>query len=282
MSIHSNSSNNKIVNIVLAIVVLIVLYKVWQSKQNDTVEPYSMTYQSSTGPIGTNFQASKNVALGSQSNKNDTSDIYANVPLASASSMPLNTSSSKNDRNKYQSGMMAAGNEDPNKFNLSLIDKDNHTDFASMAGISTQAKLNQKKQSTAPEYTETSDMLPAQDMNNTMMKDPSDPQNYMYDRPIYAQTKAKNRNPSDYLRGDLEIATINRGMFDISTDPSNELTKGYFANYQDLEEQTDIQDYIYNNIASGKTDNVDKITNAAQELANKVTQPDLKFAKWIQ
>jgi hypothetical protein len=95
------------------------------------------------------------------------------------------------------------------------------------------------------DYTNPKDLLPVPDLRTPLMRDPSDPENFMYTRTLFAPLKTRNHNEGDRIRGDLNIQPIKTGWFDIATVPSIDLIKGYFGYYNDISEYTDVQDAIY-------------------------------------
>jgi len=95
------------------------------------------------------------------------------------------------------------------------------------------------------DYTNPKDLLPVPDLRAPLMRDPSDPENFMYTRTLFAPLKTRNHNEGDRIRGDLNIQPVKTGWFDIATVPSIDLIKGYFGYYNDISEYTDVQDAIY-------------------------------------
>jgi hypothetical protein len=95
------------------------------------------------------------------------------------------------------------------------------------------------------DYTNPKDLLPVPDLRTPLMRDPSDPENFMYTRTLFAPLKTRNHNEGDRIRGDLNIQPVKTGWFDIATVPSIDLIKGYFGYYNDISEYTDVQDAIY-------------------------------------
>lgn len=136
--------------------------------------------------------------------------------------------------------------QDISSFDLNKNDP-NSFDFASLAGITKTANDVQTTQKETDSSTYNDPSLPQQDMSSIYFKDPSDPTNFLYDRNIFTSTRSiASRNPSDFLRGDLEIPVIKRGMFDVTANPSTDLTKGYFASFNDISDEHNLQDVTYN------------------------------------
>ena len=95
------------------------------------------------------------------------------------------------------------------------------------------------------DYTSPKDLLPVPDLRTPLMRDPSDPENFMYTRTLFAPLKTRNHNEGDRIRGDLNNQPVKTGWFDIATVPSIDLIKGYFGYYNDISEYTDVQDAVY-------------------------------------
>ena len=111
-----------------------------------------------------------------------------------------------------------------------------------------EQKYSQTMSSQKPntlDYTSPKDLLPVPDLRTPLMRDPSDPENFMYTRTLFAPLKTRNHNEGDRIRGDLNIQPVKTGWFDIATVPSIDLIKGYFGYYNDISEYTDVQDAIY-------------------------------------
>ena len=111
-----------------------------------------------------------------------------------------------------------------------------------------EQKYSQSMSSQKPntlDYTSPKDLLPVPDLRTPLMRDPSDPENFMYTRTLFAPLKTRNHNEGDRIRGDLNIQPVKTGWFDIATVPSIDLIKGYFGYYNDISEYTDVQDAIY-------------------------------------
>jgi hypothetical protein len=132
-------------------------------------------------------------------------------------------------------------------------------------------------------YTTPSELLPAPDMRQPLMRDPSDPSNFMYDRTIFAPLKKRNHNEADRIRGDLDIVPVKSGWFDIATIPSVDLVKGYFGYYNDIQEYQDLQDISYaraRNEATGTDSSAatQKLLATMTNSNNDMTKPSLKYA----
>lgn len=143
-----------------------------------------------------------------------------------------------------------------------------------------QQKYSQTLTSEKPntlDYTHPKDLLPVPDLRTPLMRDPSDPENFMYTRTLFAPLKTRNHNEGDRIRGDLNIQPIKTGWFDIATVPSIDLIKGYFGYYNDISEYTDVQDAIYQKDRDLQADpqRALKTQSALNSIANKMTQSQL-------
>ena len=167
-------------------------------------------------------------------NKGSSADVHTSMEF-------LDRKSSVKEGFEFASGQAAyKGGLD----NLTVSSPSN--DFSSMVGSSASVPvLKSAKYMDTLEYTTPKELLPTPDMRQTLMKDPSDPSNFMYDRTLFAPLKKRNPNEADRFRGDLDIEPIKTGWFDIATNPSTDLVKGYFGYYNDITEYQDIQDVAY-------------------------------------
>lgn len=156
-------------------------------------------------------------------------------------------------------------------------------DFAKMAQ---DVKLPVNKESAAPntlEYTTPKELLPIPDMRQTLMRDPSDPTNFMYDRTLFAPLKSRNHNTPDRFRGDLDIKPIKTGWFDIATVPHVDLAQGYFGYFNDIEQYQDLQDI--SNIRRRDIGDSDKmassgaIDNIYKNIASDMERPRQAYAR---
>lgn len=146
-------------------------------------------------------------------------------------------------------------------------------DFAKMAE---DVKVPVSKESSVPntlEYTTPKELLPIPDMRQTLMRDPSDPTNFMYDRTLFAPLKTRNHNTPDRFRGDLDIKPIKTGWFDVATVPHVDLTKGYFGYFNDIEQYQDLQDI--SNFHSRDESN-DKFNSAIKGIENNIAKDIFK------
>lgn len=112
-------------------------------------------------------------------------------------------------------------------------------------GLTTQQAddmLRDRVGSGKPEYFDTKELMPVADMRYTTGLDPTDPQNFMYDRTIFGRLKRRYGTEFDFLRGTLDIKPDNRGWFDLMPPSENDLVVGYFDRYIDIEQETAIKD----------------------------------------
>lgn len=96
-----------------------------------------------------------------------------------------------------------------------------------------------------PELQSAQDLLPIPDMKYSSTIDPTNPQNFIYDRTLFARLKRRYGNGVDFIRGDIDIKPEYRGWFDIRPPSDVDLVQGYFDKYIDIEQQTAIQDSIF-------------------------------------
>lgn len=107
-----------------------------------------------------------------------------------------------------------------------------------------------------PEYQETADIMPIPDMKGSQVIDPTDQNNFVYERSIFAKLKRRYGNEVDFIRGDLQINPEKRGWFDIRDPSQDDIVTGYFDNYIDIQQTTDIRDAIFErSISQGRKDN---------------------------
>lgn len=112
-------------------------------------------------------------------------------------------------------------------------------------GLSSQQvsdMLRDKVGSGKPELQNTKDLMPVPDMRYTTGLDPTDPQNFMYDRTIFGRLKRRYGNDVDHFRGDLDIKPQYRGWFDLQPPTETDVVVGYFDRYIDIEQETAIRD----------------------------------------
>lgn len=108
--------------------------------------------------------------------------------------------------------------------------------------------LRDKIGSGTPEMQETKDLLPVPDMRYTTGLDPTDPQNFMYDRTIFGRLKRRYGNDVDFFRGDIDVKPQYRGWFDLQPPTETDVVRGYFENYVDIEQETAVRDAIFDRV----------------------------------
>lgn len=145
-----------------------------------------------------------------------------------------------------------------------------------------KASMNNRNPDTL-KYTTPQELLPAPDMRQPLMRDPSDPSNFMYDRTLFAPLKKRNRNEADRFRGDLDIEPVKTGWFDIATIPTVDLVKGYFGYYNDITQYQDLQDIAYTRNAREATGqdagaSTQKLTASMSAINQDMMRPSLKYA----
>jgi hypothetical protein len=76
--------------------------------------------------------------------------------------------------------------------------------------------------------------------------DPTNANNFMYDRTIFAPLKRRYANGVDFFRGDIHVKQQNRGWFDIAPATEKDIVTGYFDRYIDIQQETAIRDANFN------------------------------------
>ncbi len=206
------------------------------------------------GPVG-NQTAGNSVSQGTyQAGMNDAAQYVNYSDFANAGSGYQNDLTSTNKKMQLNNVLnLAQGN------NLNPASNEYQvqgTDFAYLAtpGTVKQQEMQATRKYKASldnaipntlEYTLPKELLPTPDMRQPLLRDPSDPSNFMYDRTLFAPLKSRNRNTPDRVRGDLDIQPIKTGYFDVATVPSVDLAKGYFGYSNDIMEYSDLQDISY-------------------------------------
>ena len=212
----------------------------------------------------------------------------ANYDFASEGSDYNNnlTSTNKNMQLNNAMNMRVNANKNPASGDYDTIGSD--FAYLATAGNAKQQQMQDTRKYKASldnavpntlEYTLPSELLPTPDMRQPLMRDPSDPSNFMYDRTVFAPLKSRNLNTPDRIRGDLDIQPIKAGWFDISTVPTIDLSKGYFGAFNDITEYTDLQDIAYEKTYGG--DNMtatQKADNLITALNKDMLKPNIAYA----
>jgi hypothetical protein len=147
----------------------------------------------------------------------------------------------------------------PSSSPLDIMTFDN-VDFSNLGGsaapisagsLTTQQAsemLKEKFANGTPEMQDVKDLMPVPDMRYTTGLDPTDPQNFMYDRTIFGRLKRRYGNEVDHFRGDIDVKPQYRGWFDLQPPTETDVVRGYFDNYIDIEQQTAVQDAIFDRV----------------------------------
>ena len=98
---------------------------------------------------------------------------------------------------------------------------------------------------TTPELQDVKDIMPTPDMRYAAGLDPTDPNNFIYERTLFAPLKRRNYGDVDYFRGDLEIMPEKRGWFDTRSVGDKDVVQGYFSNYTDIQQNSTVRDSIF-------------------------------------
>ena len=96
-----------------------------------------------------------------------------------------------------------------------------------------------------PQLQDVKDIMPTPDMRYSANLDPTDPNNFIYERTLFAPLKRRNYGDVDYFRGDLEIMPEKRGWFDIRSVGDKDVVQGYFSNYSDIQQSSTLKDSIF-------------------------------------
>jgi len=132
--------------------------------------------------------------------------------------------------------------------------------FATIGSYNTGNLLNERKFLTSgqvadtlantfgtntPQLQEARDLLPIPDMKYSATVDPTNPENFIYDRTIFAPLKRRYGNGVDHIRGDVQITPEYRAWFDIRPPSDVDVVKGYFSEYLDVQQNTAIRDSVF-------------------------------------
>jgi hypothetical protein len=113
-----------------------------------------------------------------------------------------------------------------------------------------QYQLGEEVALASMDYTDPKDLLPEPDMR-ACFKDPTNPENYMYERTLYAPLKQRTTNYPDRIRGDLYIPPIRTGWFDSPCIPNVDLargaTQGFIADVMGVDLELEDASYLRNN-----------------------------------
>ena len=96
-----------------------------------------------------------------------------------------------------------------------------------------------------PQLQDVKDIMPTPDMRYSANLDPTDPNNFIYERTLFAPLKRRNYGDVDYFRGDLEIMPERRGWFDTRSVGDKDVVQGYFSNYSDIQQSASVKDSIF-------------------------------------
>ena len=102
-----------------------------------------------------------------------------------------------------------------------------------------QDMLGQSINGGTPQYMEA--QLPLGDIHQVGM-DATDPDNFMYNRTVFAPLKRQFGNQVDFIRGDIDVKQEFRGWFDARPATQKDIVTGYFDRYIDIQQETAIRD----------------------------------------
>lgn len=160
------------------------------------------------------------------------------------------------------------------EYNTLINDSAAYIDYSSLIGDNNRKEKELKGGSVR--YEEPSSLLPTPDMRNPLLRDPSSPENYMYERTIFAPLKSRNRGEPDRFRGDLDIAPIKTGWFDIASTPSVDLSKGYFGYFNSIDEVQENNDHLFSR-ARGNLQAQAAIDANVNRNVEEMTTPKLAY-----
>ena len=103
-----------------------------------------------------------------------------------------------------------------------------------------------------PDLQDTKDIMPTPDMRYAAGLDPTDPNNFIYERTLFAPLKRRYGNNVDFFRGDIDVTPEKRGWFDVRSVGSQDVVKGYFSNYTDIQQQTTLRDSYFDRQVSAQ------------------------------
>jgi len=94
-----------------------------------------------------------------------------------------------------------------------------------------------------PEYF--ANELPNPDMRYSAGLDPTNPNNFIYDRTLFSRLKRRYGNGVDFFRGDIDVTPEYRGWFDVRPPSDVDVVQGYFDQYIDIQQQTALRDAVF-------------------------------------
>jgi len=114
-----------------------------------------------------------------------------------------------------------------------------HMPYGALTSAQVDGMMPQAINGGAPTYMEPE--LPLANIEHTSM-DPMSPQNFMYDRTVFAPLKRQYGNQVDFIRGDIDVKQEFRGWFDVRPATDKDIVTGYFDRYIDIQQQTALKD----------------------------------------
>jgi hypothetical protein len=134
-------------------------------------------------------------------------------------------------------------NGNPNYNTLGAISSPGDKLLLNRGNFLTNEQVQKIVGSGTPDYQQ--NQLPNPDMRYAAGLDPTNPNNYIYDRTLFSRLKRRYTNDVDYFRGDIDVTPEYRGWFDIRRPSDVDVVKGYFDRYIDIEQDTAIRDAIF-------------------------------------
>lgn len=247
------SLDRKLLIAVLIVFVAYIVYNSYSKKENFKITSQMGAYNNN--PLSTD--ESNNALFAQPTFKADLSprfdavtpgSIYVNPPPLSYQASPITPVSQMAPQTPIPSqmgqmnGMYQMNGMNGVPTNFEEMGADANSTLTSDQVMNIQNKIG----SGTPVYQETTDVMPLPDMKGAVMTvDPTDPNNFIYDRTIFAPLKRRYGADVDYFRGDIMIPQQQRGWFDIAPASQNDVVKGYFENYIDIQQATQVQDSLY-------------------------------------
>jgi hypothetical protein len=246
------SLDRKLLIAMLIVFVAYIVYNSYSNKENFKVTSQMGAYNNN--PLATD--ESNNALFAQPTFKADLSprfdavtpgSIYVNPPPVAYQASPITPVSQMDPQSSipsqyYQQQIPSQYYQQQIPTNFEEMGADANSTLTSDQVMNIQNKIG----SGTPVYQETTDVMPLPDMKGAVMTvDPTDPNNFIYDRTIFAPLKRRYGADVDYFRGDIMIPQQQRGWFDISPASQNDVVKGYFENYIDIQQATQVQDSLY-------------------------------------
>lgn len=237
--------------VVLVVMGIIGLYMIYANKKNSGAENFATEGTFSSFISRPSFNTNPALNTSTRFDPNGASANYIRSNGNMYPDMLATTNQDGQPLNEYE------------RENYEYIDEDtaNTTDFANFADFGKKSRT--KNSSSQDDSNLPSDMLPSPDMRNTLSKDPSDPNNFIYDRTLFAPLKSRSRNAEDRIRGSIPITPAPM-LSKVSSSPHIDLAVGYLDSEfsKDITEQHDLDTVTF-----------------SRSRNSEDSHPDIRFAK---